>query len=181
VPLQETKPLSSAALVAAIAVLLASAPLIAGHSLTPAQSDVLAQWLQTHPGFRSATDADCDCAASIANEKTGYGRVEDAVPDYHPYTATGDFNHDGRVDFAVILIDMNKSRKLFALVIFNGPLIRSVLRPALFVRNLDLKHAGLSVSRSDSELIFGPFESDDVWIVQPRGKSYTLIYGGDQN
>ena len=93
-----------------------------------------------------ASDDDCDCADDIRDMKTGYRGTVDLVPDYHPYQASGDFNSDGIVDFAVVVIDRSKAAKHFALVVFNGS--RSTARVGTpFMRaGLDLKGAGLFFS-----------------------------------
>ena len=64
----------------------------------------MAVWLASHSKYRAATDADCDCNEDIRHMKVGYGGNWGPVPDYRPYTATGDFNGDDVVDFAVVVI-----------------------------------------------------------------------------
>ncbi len=39
----------------------------------------------------------------------------------HPYYAVGDFNGDGKEDFAVALINKDKRKSKFAIAVFNGP------------------------------------------------------------
>ena len=90
--------------------------------LTTSEQKVLAAWLSGHGNYRLATDADCDCADDIKGMRIGYGDPKSARPDYHPYIATGDFNGDGVVDFAVALI-ARKSREDVHL----GCLQRSIL------------------------------------------------------
>jgi hypothetical protein len=88
-----------------LCILLLAFPVQAGHRLNPDQAKLLSAWLSDHPGFRTATDADCDCAEDISQVQAGYGGIWKAMPDYHPYVATGDFNSDGETDFAVVLIN----------------------------------------------------------------------------
>src|SRR4051812_46149015 len=53
--------------------------------------------------LRVARDEDCgQCADDIARESKARGS------DYHPYYAVGDFNGDGKQDFAVALIEMKE-------------------------------------------------------------------------
>jgi len=66
--------------------------------------------------------------------RAGSGGKWGAVPDYHPYRATADFNSDGEVDFAVVVADRSKPGGNFALIVFNGPLRKRAASP-VFVRS----------------------------------------------
>ncbi len=79
-------------------------PAWCAHKLNPEEWRFLKRWLIVHTDYRLATDADCECSADIAAMRTQSAGVWKPVPDYHPYTATGDFNGDGVEDFAVVVI-----------------------------------------------------------------------------
>jgi hypothetical protein len=129
------------------------------HTLTEQEQKVLGLWLARHAEYRVATDEDCECRDDIKQMKAGYGGVWKPAPDYHPYTAIGDFNSDGIEDFAVVLIDHSKQENNFALLIFNGPFRTEVASsPALMKSGLELKGQGL---------VYGP----------PRPKPYRLLLG----
>src|SRR5208282_2936817 len=120
------------------------APAWGGHTLTPAEQTTLKSWLGLHPAFRLATDDDCDCWSDIKQMSAGGEGVWKPVPDYHPYTVTGDFNGDGAEDFAVVVIDRSKRKKSFVLLVFNGPFPSKTVSPAFIRSGLDLKYYGLS-------------------------------------
>jgi hypothetical protein len=135
------------------AICAASIPLIgllfasdvrASHALLAAQMHALNAWLSTQPLLRRATDTDCgDCADDIAELRVGSGGAWTPVPDYAPYQAVGDFNNDGEIDFAVVLIDTSKQERPFVLAIFNGPLRAETPKPSFIKRGLDLRGGGL--------------------------------------
>ncbi len=147
------------------------------HTLTAMEQRVLKGWLARHPGYRLATDEDCECGGDIEQMRTGYGGETKPVPHYHPYTATGDFNADGVEDFAVVLIDRSKKEKNFALAVFNGPFESETLSPAFFRSGMDLKYSGLFYGPPRPKpyrLLLGPFESDSGVLLIPHGRSYRL-------
>ncbi|MBZ5702087.1 MAG: hypothetical protein LAN84_09590 [Acidobacteriia bacterium] len=94
-----------------MACLVLVVPAWGGHTLTAEEKKVLESWLTRHPEYRVATDEDCDCADDIKQMRVGSGGAWKPVPDYHPYTATGDFNGDGVRDFAVVVIDRSKQER----------------------------------------------------------------------
>ena len=147
------------------------------HTLTPQQLNVLQAWLAQNPQFRMATDADCDCTSNIRRMKAGYGGKWRAIPDYHPYIATGDFNGDGISDFAVVVIDRSKTTNSFALVVFNGPIGREPILPVFVKQGLDLKHQGLVYGAPRPRpyrLVLGRFEADTGLTLIPYGHNYKL-------
>jgi hypothetical protein len=162
--------------------LLASAA-SAGHTLTSTQVSVLQRWLSAHRGFRSAAISDCECAEDIAAMRKGSGGPWKPVPDYQPYAATGDFNGDGRGDFAVVVIDTSKSiQEAFRLLVFNGPFSTTLGNPtpAFEKAGLNLQGAGLFFGPPRPQpyrLLVGGFESEGM-LLQPTGRSYRLS-GGD--
>ncbi len=103
------------------------------------------------------------------------GRLHKPVPDYRPYTATGDFNSDGVEDFAVVLIDRSKQEKNFALIVFNGAFKSEHQSPAFFQSSMDLKYYGLVYGPPRSKpyrLLLSQFESDSGVLLVPRGHGY---------
>jgi len=160
-----------------IACLLLVVPAWSSHTLTAPEQKVLKSWLAHHAEYRLATDEDCDCADDIKKMKAGSGGVWKPVPDYHPYTAAGDFNDDGVEDFAVVVVDHSKQEKNFALVVFNGPFESETISPAFLKSGLDLKHTGLFYGPPRPKpyrLLLGGFESDSGSLLIPRGHGYML-------
>jgi hypothetical protein len=101
--------------------LMLTAPAMGGHTLSSAEQQVLKSWLALHPEYRQATDEDCVCAADVQQMRAGAGGIWKPVRDYHPYTATGDFNNDGVEDFAVVLIDRRKKERISLLSYSTAP------------------------------------------------------------
>ncbi len=166
---------------AAIGAFLAVSPCFAAHTLTARQEAVLASWLSRNPKFRLATVADCKCDEDIQQMKHSGGGIWKSVPDYHPYTATGDFNGDGITDFAGVVIDKTKSLKNFELLVFNGP-FQSGMKPPAFVQS-GLEGDALFFGPPRPKpyrLVIGPFESDNTAILVPRGSTYRLEGSGDE-
>src|SRR4051794_29253948 len=88
--------------------------------------------------FRLMTDEDCgQCADNLANQR----RLSGA--DYHPYYVVGDFNGDGKEDFAVALIEIEadaegRATQKFVVAVFNAPFSSRRIEPAFFKDNLNL-------------------------------------------
>jgi hypothetical protein len=152
------------------------------HTLTSQEQKITDDWLARHPTYRVATDADCGCREDIQQMKAGYGGNWKAVPDYHPYVATGDFNGDGARDFAIVVIDGSKSAHNFTLLVFNGPFRSKRASPAFLESGLDLRNQGLSFGPPRPKpyrLVVGPFESDNTWILVPQGHAYKIQVNED--
>src|ERR1700726_4198438 len=84
---------------------LGNLSLFASRSLNVEQSSVVAGWLSKHPEYRLANDKDCECDEDIRTMRNGSGGVWKPIPGYHPPVACGDFNGDGVIDFAVVVIN----------------------------------------------------------------------------
>jgi hypothetical protein len=109
--------------------------------------------------------------------RSGEGNPKSALPGYHPYVATGDFNRDGDVDFAVVLINRSKRIAPFALIVFNGPYGEETAEPNYFKDGLDLKNHGLFYGPPlfyPYSLLVGRFYSDTDFILAPSAKTYTM-------
>jgi len=148
------------------------------YTLTQQEQTVLQNWLSQHPEYRVAEDGDCECADDIKQMRAGDGGVWKAVPDYHPYAATGDFNSDGQQDFAVAVIKRSKAKNNFALLVFNGPFPLGSASPAFIREGLDLTYRGLFYGPPRPRpyrLVVGRFESDTGSVLVPHGRTYKLI------
>ena len=154
---------------------LRSPVMFASHTLDSRQSSVIAAWLNQHPGHRLAKDRDCSCDEDIKEMRVGGGGVWKPIPDYHPYVVSGDFNDDGDIDFAVVVINTSKAHDSMLLV-FNGPVDLDHPVPA-FVDKRDYMRIGLFYGPPRPKpyrLVIGPFESEGL-LLQPRGKTYRLV------
>jgi hypothetical protein len=169
-------PILSPNLVGAIglAIAVVATPADAGDTLTARHEAILADWLARHPQYRAASAADCDCVEDIQRMRVGFGGVWVGVPDYHPYRATGDFNSDGAIDFAVVVIDRSVTDKNYALIVFNGPFNKSTSSPAFLEVRFEMKHTGLFYGPPRPKpyrLVMGPFESHGA-VLAPQGRTY---------
>ena len=153
-------------------------PAWCGGALNAGQQKALTAWLAAHASYRAATDADCDCSIEIRQMRDGYGDPRYALPDYHPFTATGDFNDDGVEDFAVALIDENAAAGRFTLAVFNGPFSMRPAAPAFLKADFDLRRDRLfyfgSRRAKPYRLWIAPFNSDDIVKLVPVRNSYRL-------
>lgn len=90
----------------------------------------------------------------------------------HPYYSIGDFNGDGRKDFAVLLIVKGKDEA--ALAVFNAPFRKAA--PAYFERKFE-KMGNMYIAYNYMEknrLYLGVFESDYYCMTLiPKGRKYT--------
>jgi hypothetical protein len=146
----------------------------AAHTLTTQQETVLKAWLAKHPTFRIAIDADCKCDEDIQQMRKGYGEAWSAVPDYHPYVASGDFNGDGIADFAVIVIGSAKSARALKYSYSMGRSTRTKA-PAFVQSELEGDALFFGAPRPKPyPLVIGPFESDNAATLVPQGRTYKL-------
>jgi hypothetical protein len=85
----------------------------------------------------------------------------------------GDFNGDGRIDFAVALVDP-KTQK-FTMLVFNGPL-RSNEAPSFVDADLSMFGIGFFFGPPRPKpfrLVVGAFESEGYRLI-PKGQTYRL-------
>jgi hypothetical protein len=137
-----------------------------GRAPGDAERKSFTAWLAHHPEYRAAADADCACDDLLRMN-----------PTQHLYTATGDFNRDGKQDFAAAVIDTSTGK--FALLVFNGPGGGAPRAPALFLKNLDLRRQALFFDlpfEQPPHLYYGYLGSDDLWRFVPKGGTYTVEY-----
>jgi len=84
--------------------------------LRPEHKSVLERWLKEKRDLRLATESDCADKEGLEIWRKDWGK------DFNPYYSIGDFNRDGRNDFAVLLVDLKSGEKQgFAIAIFNAP------------------------------------------------------------
>jgi len=136
-------------------------------------TDAINSWLSQHKDYRLATDADCDCDEALIVVRKGSGGAP--VPNYHPYTATGDFNGDNSEDSAFVVVQKSGRSDGFALLIFNGPSMAS--SPSFIEEGLELRGNGLVFGPPRPKpyrLVMGPLESEGA-ILEPTGSGYEMI------
>jgi hypothetical protein len=83
--------------------------------INPAHRQVVQSFLKTKPYLRVATYADADDKSRleyVSNVTFGENKS--------PYYAVGDFNNDGREDFAVAFVNTRRPKD-FPVAVFNGP------------------------------------------------------------
>ncbi|MBA3256255.1 MAG: hypothetical protein H0T64_06355 [Pyrinomonadaceae bacterium] len=83
------------------------------------------------------------------------------MTNYHPYYAVGDFNQDGREDFAVAFVNDRKRQRKFSFAIFNGPFGKSRV-PAYLDEKVDLSVMGFFYGGRGSDLLLGEFQATTV-------------------
>ncbi|MGH9424984.1 MAG: hypothetical protein ACRD2L_01565, partial [Terriglobia bacterium] len=137
-------------------------------NLRPQHKEVVEQWLKSSARLgtlRVATVVDCLNKSGLAATRKEQGR------NYQPYYAVGDFNRDGREDFAVAFVNDRKRQRKFSFAIFNGPFGKGSV-PAYIDEAVDISQMGFVYGGKGSDLLLGEFESDYCVIFKPRGKSY---------
>ena len=94
--------------------------------IKPEHRQAVRGFLKTRPYMRVATYADAENKQTLEFLNEGYGENKS------PYYAVGDFNNDGREDFAVAFVNTRRPKN-FAVVVFNGPFRgRRAVRPAYY-------------------------------------------------
>ncbi|HUQ32080.1 MAG TPA: hypothetical protein VM095_08165 [Pyrinomonadaceae bacterium] len=83
--------------------------------INPAHRQVVQSFLKTKPNLRVATYADAEDKSRleyVSNVTFGENKS--------PYYAVGDFNNDGREDFAIAFVNTRRPKD-FPVAVFNGP------------------------------------------------------------
>jgi len=86
------------------------------------------------------------------------------------------------MDFAAVVIDSSRTAKNFTLLIFNGPFNSKKATPAYVKSGLDLREQGMSFGPPRPKpyrIVVGPFESDNTWILVPKGHTYKVQVNED--
>jgi len=129
---------------------------------------VIEKWLaasRRRANLRIATDKDC-------RNKSGLTWQRKDNRNYQPYYAVGDFNHDGREDFAIAFVNDKKQQATFSFAIFNAPFNDNPLA-AYSEENVDLgRWVFFWRGGAGNYLLQGEFESDNCVIYRPQGKKY---------
>ena len=135
-------------------------------------------FLAQHPGLKFLTES------AIAEKDLKYMR-ESFGAKFQPYYRKGDFNRDGKPDFAVILVKGGKPKEdknlaashrfryQVTVVIFNGQ-ADDKYHPA-FVKQVASAPLVCLLSLSKEKqpkLYFGVFETDEGFVMIPAGKGY---------
>lgn len=160
----------------------------ARHILTSAQNNIFNYWLKRHRNFRLATIQDCGCDEDVQMLRTGK-LSGTPYPGFNPYRLVGDFNGDGKNDFAVVLVDNSKEglEERFALLVFNGYLSRKAREPSFIQQDMKLSGYGLfftpqqpqgpkplgfavALFNSDVDLYLMPDEDTYRWEAIERGE-----------
>jgi hypothetical protein len=137
--------------------------------------DVLQRWLKQEPKLRLATDKDCgQCESDLESQRRASG------PDFHPYYAVGDFNGDGKKDFAVALIELEADAEgrletKFVVAVFNAPFAKRKVEPAFEKDGLNLRDGGLFYGppkTRPNRLFIGLFSNESGLTLIPRGRKY---------
>lgn len=132
------------------------------ENIKPAHAEILAAWLKTKPHLKLARPGE------FPADQLKRFRDWKKNPNAHPYYAAGDFNKDGREDFAVLL-NNEKTGKERSLAVFEA----GSKAPDFFNQEM-FEHFILSFDREKKVLYISSFESDDGVILTPKGDSYIL-------
>jgi len=169
--------------------LLLPAELLAQKSVSElphAHSSALQEFLTKRPDLKFLSEQEMD-RASLQDMRKNFGAR------LTPYYRTGDFNRDGILDFAMILVkegppsrdlgpdidETHRHRHSLTVVIFNGQK-RGGYRAA-FVKNI----TGPLVSflyvtfEKRKQLYFAVYETDEHFIMSPAGNGYVVEYDRD--
>ncbi len=155
----------------------------------PEHREVLREWLKSKPFLRPAVE---EIDNSMFQEKNYRDKAnfkknfegnmkmlrESVGGNGYQYYSVGDMNRDGKVDFAVLLVDCSSKGTDefddFALAIFNAP-FKVEQSPAYFEKDL----SGVTNSyivynlMTEKHLYLGKFESDVLCATYyPKGKTY---------
>ena len=146
--------------------------------VNPAHRQVVRSFLRTRPHLRVATYADAENKRTLEFLNEGYGENKS------PYYAVGDFNNDGREDFALAFVNTRRPKD-FAVVVFNGPFRgRRSVRPAYYSEKEFGTDAFLFAGTAERPhtLIVGVSGGDMTTMLKPRrrGRGYYIWQGMTQ-
>lgn len=149
--------------------------------MLPAHASALQEFLTSRP------ELDFMSERLIDRDYLKYMR-EQMGARFKPFYQTGDFNHDGWQDFAVILVkdappeedpglaDTHRFRYQVTVVIFNGS--RAGKYKPAFVKNTTAPLVCFinTTGGKKKQLYFGVFETDEAFGMAPAGKGYIAEY-----
>ena len=145
--------------------------------LLPAHASALQQFLSKHPALEFLSESDYDREA-LKDMRKRFGAR------FMPYYRVGDFNHDGREDFALVLAkhtppkkdpdlaDTHRFQYEVTVVVFNG--LSGGGYKAVFVKNTTAPLVCfLAMSQGKkSKLYFAIYETDAGFVIRPKGQGY---------
>ena len=145
--------------------------------LLPAHASALQQFLSKHPDLKFLSESDYDREA-LKDMRKRFGAR------FMPYYRVGDFNHDGREDFALVLAkhtppkkdpdlaDTHRFQYAVTVVVFNG--LTGGGYKAVFVKNTTAPLVCfLAMSQGKkSKLYFAIYETDAGFVIRPKGQGY---------
>lgn len=142
--------------------------------------EVLREWLKAKPYLRPAVEEFDDYIfqeKDKSNFEDNLKFLRDTLGENtYQYYAVGDMNHDGKEDFAVLLVDTRKQEDEidhFALAIFNAP-FKKGQTPAYYEEGLaGISNSYLIFDKKEKNLFLGMLESDVLCATYyPKGKTY---------
>lgn len=132
--------------------------------LDKVQRAALDAWLKANPLYEPIGADYCECADTFTEGQS-------------PYAAAGDFNDDGKNDFAVLLQYEHGTTGPAFLVVFDGPK-HSIAFTASAWMTRDALFTALGED-GVTKLLIGLPESDNAYRLTANGRGYELTYMGD--
>lgn len=136
---------------------------------TPAQRAALQSFISRNPSYEFIPETRFDeRTLSAARNEWGFGR------NFKPYYQTGDFNRDGRQDFAVVLVtgrNSNSRNSGMHVVVFNG--VRGNRYRVAHIEREDFSTA-LFINTNRNRLRVGVMETDSTGCFVPAGRGYII-------
>ena len=144
-----------------------------GDPLAPldqTQRKALMAWIAVYPAYEVITVDYCACATW-------------SLPARAPYAASGDFNGDKQIDFAVMLQLAGGPPGPAILLVFNGPIDGVTPVPVFKTGRWQTSDAIFEDVRDGDtvRLFVGPDSSDNGYSLEAKGATYQLIYAGDNS
>jgi hypothetical protein len=128
--------------------------------LRPEHRGVLKKWLDKKTYLRPAIEADS------SKDDLEVWRRENKI--FFPYYAFGDFNQDGKEDFAVFL-KVKNTEDNGAIAIFNAPFENS--KPAYFKPGFQVKAFYLEYVKDEKMLYLTKYETHGIYF-KAKGRKY---------
>lgn len=137
---------------------------------TPAHRAAFRSFISRNPSYEFIPETRFDTRTlSAARNEWGFGR------NFKPYYQTGDFNRDGRRDFALVLLvagrNSNSRNNGMRVVIFNG--VRGNRYRVAHIERVDYSTA-LFINTNRNGLHVGVMETDSTGCFAPAGRGYTV-------
>lgn len=130
----------------------------------PKHKKVLEKWLTGKTRLRPAVENDASKEDLEAWRRTNTS--------FYPYYAVGDFNQDGKEDFAVLLKAEGVDDE-GAIAVFNAPFSNS--KPVYFEQGFGVKQFYIEYYREEKMLYLTAYETHGFYL-KPKGKTYAKYY-----